>query len=78
MSSINDVVVYDIEPYEFIDNVSSTTKYIGTSMSYGDGSKPVWRIKKVWVVGNVQYMGFPNGDQSYGFVWNDRALYNYK
>lgn len=77
-NSHNNDVIYNPEPYILIDGLTGTTRYTGTSLSSGDLTKPIWRIKKVWMVGNVQYMGFPDGNQSYVFIWNDRASYIYK
>jgi len=74
----NDVTTYNLEPYILIDGLTGSTRYIGISISTGDVNGRVWKIKKEWVVGNVRYMGFPDGNQAYEFVWNDRASYTYK
>jgi hypothetical protein len=68
----------NIEPYVFTDVVSSTNIYIGTSRSFNAGGAPNWRIKRVWQVGTVWYMGYPGGDQGFTFIWNNRATYTYK
>jgi hypothetical protein len=34
--------------------------------------------KKKWIAGNVRYMGFPEGNQSYNFIWSGRTSYTYK
>lgn len=76
-SNMNDPIIYT-EPYVFVDEVSGTTKYTGTSCSFSNGGEPIWRIKKEWKVGTVTYMGFPDGSQEFAFKWNDRAILTYK
>jgi hypothetical protein len=66
-----------IEPYVYVDS-SGTTTYTGTSQSFSDIGAPIWKIKKEWKVGNVTYMGFPNGNQDFVFIWNNRSGYTYK
>jgi hypothetical protein len=70
--------IYNLEPYVLIDGLTGNTRYTGISLISGIINKPTWRIKKEWIVGNIQYMGFPNGDQSYDFVWSGRTSYTYK
>lgn len=67
-----------IEPYVFVDEVSSTEYYIGTSKSFSSQNSANWRIKRIWQVGSVWKMGYANGDQGFGFVWDDRFTYIYK
>ena len=67
----------NIQPYVFTD-ITGTTTYTGVSISFGDGSKPVWKIKKEWTVGTVRYMGFPNGSQDFAYVWTNRTGYTYQ
>jgi hypothetical protein len=75
-SNINEINVC-IEPYIFIDVISGTTKYTGTSASFTNINTPNWRIKKEWTCGTVTYMGFPNGSQDFKFIWNCRCTYTY-
>lgn len=70
--------LYNLEPYVLVDGLTGNTRYTGVSLSSGDINNPIWRIKKEWIVGNVQYMGFPEGDQSYNFIWSGRTSYTYK
>ena len=70
--------IYNIEPYVLIDGLTGNTRYTGISLSSGNVNGATWRIKKEWMVGNVQYMGFPDGDQSYNFIWSGRTSYTYK
>jgi hypothetical protein len=74
-SNIDEIYLYT-EPYVFTDT-SGTTKYIGTSASFADVNAKFWRIKKEWTIGTVTYMGFPNGDQDFKFIWNCRCTYTY-
>lgn len=71
--------IYTIEPIKLVDEVSTTLFYIGVSLNGGDTSKPSWRIKKISKEGSVwKTTQFPDGKQSYSFVWDDRGTYNYK
>jgi len=77
-NNFNDnIKIYNLEPYVLISGLTGTTRYTGISINNGDATKPTWRIKKEWQIGNAQYMGFPNGDQSYIFIWNNKGTYNY-
>jgi hypothetical protein len=67
----------NIQPYVFVDT-SGATIYTGVSLSFPNGGASVWRIKKEWKVGNVTYMGFPDGDQGFTFIWNNRTGYTYR
>ena len=73
----DNVKIYNLEPYVYIDGLSGCTRYIGFSINTNI-NLPTWKIKKEWQVGNIQYMGFPNGDQSYGYSWSGRTGYSYK
>ena len=68
----------NIEPYKYIDELSSTEFYIGTSKSSNNASASNWRIKRIWQVGTVWKTGFPNGDQNFSFKWDDRLTYVYR
>lgn len=70
--------IYDLEPYVLIDGFTGTTQYTGVSISFNDVNKLIWKIKKEWVIGNIQYMGFPDGDQSYLYAWSGRTGHTYK
>ena len=58
--------------------MSDTEFYIGTSIQFNDKSKPMWRIKRIWKIGNVWNFGYPNGEQDFKFIWDDRFTYIYK
>jgi hypothetical protein len=78
LNNFNDnVKIYNLEPYVIIDGLSGTTRYICVSI-VNDINAPIWKIKKEWQIGNVQYMGFPNGDQSNNYAWSGRTGYTYR
>ncbi len=67
-----DIQLQNFEPITLIDEQSSEEYYIGVSTNGSDISEPYWRIKKIWKDGTVWKIQFPNGDQSYKFIWDDR------
>jgi len=71
------IQVINVEPYVFVDT-SGTTTYTGISSGFNSGGSSIWKIKKEWKIGNVVYMGYPNGNQNFSFIWNNRTGYNYK
>ena len=75
--NMNDGVQYNFNPATLIDEVSSDEIYIGNSSGGKDGNASNWLIKKIWKDGTIWNIGFPNGDQSFKFIWNDRASYTY-
>ena len=66
-----------IEPPTLIDQHSATNFYIGVSQNFKDPSKPYWQIKRIWQVGTVWYSGYPDGDQTFNFTWDQRLGYVY-
>ena len=32
-----------------------------------------WKIKKIWKDGSIWNVGFPDGDQMFSYVWDERA-----
>jgi hypothetical protein len=70
--------VFTYESIVLVDEASSGTTYIGTSINSNVTGSANWRIKKVWKDGTVTRSEFPDGDQSYKFVWDDRAGYTYQ
>jgi hypothetical protein len=79
-SNINDnPQLYSPGASTLIDEASSTEYYIGTSSGSAKGENIAsWSIKKIWKDGNIWRTQFPNGDQSFIFVWNDRLIYTYQ
>jgi hypothetical protein len=66
------------EPYVLTDIVTEEQIYVGTSQRGNQPEIPSWRIKKIWKDGNIWYMGFPDGNQSFSFIWDDRGDYDYE
>ena len=67
-----------IQPIQLIHEASSTEYYYGTSSSGSDTSKPIWQIKKITKTGAVWAVSlFPNGDQFFNYIWDDRLTYTY-
>ena len=70
--------IYNIEPIQLIDEVSSTEFYIGLSNNGRDTSKEIWKINKITKNGNVWNTSqYPNGSQKFEFIWDNRATYTY-
>ena len=70
---------FSIEPFTLIDEVSGEEFYIGVSINGRNTSKAIWKIKKIWKDGTMWRIEFPNGDQSYKYVWDDRITeYTYQ
>jgi hypothetical protein len=63
---------FNIDPATLIDEASSEEFYIGTSQNGKNTARAIWRIKKIWKDGTIWKVEFPNGDQSFKFVWDDR------
>lgn len=76
-SDVN-VQAISVEPYLLILELSSTEYYIGTSRSFSDPAKPNWRIKRIVKIGSVWNFQYPNGNQDFKFVWDDKLSYIYK
>jgi hypothetical protein len=68
---------YNFEPSMIIDEVSTEEYYIGTTNNSKREFASNWKIKKAWKIGTLWHFGFPNGDQAYKYVWNDRFDYHY-
>jgi len=71
------IQVHNVDPITIVDESSATEYYVGVSKNTGNEGKANWRIKRIWKIGNVWKFGFPNGDQSFKFVWDDRYDYTY-
>ena len=69
---------YTLGSSTLIDEVSSTEYYIGISSGANDVSATSWSIKKIWQDCTVWRTQFPDGDQSFKFVWSDRGGYTYQ
>jgi len=78
-NNFNDnVQIYDNQVSTLIDEVSTTEFYIGNSNGAKNTSAAIWKIKKIWQDGSVWNIGYPNGDQGFKFIWDDRdGAYTY-
>jgi len=76
-SDINAQSIF-IEPNILVDELSTTEIYVGTSKSFNDPSKSDWKIKRIVKIGSIWKFQFPDGEQDFNFVWDDRLLYTYK
>lgn len=75
----NDLYWLNLEPIKLIDEVSETEIYTGISKQGNKKDKAVWQIKKMLKTGTVWNTSlFPNGNQGFDFVWDDRATYTYE
>jgi hypothetical protein len=73
----NNVFAHNIEAPLLVDELSDTEYYIGYSKNTRYVNKANWRIKRIWKVGNVWNFGFPEGNQGFEFVWDERDSYTY-
>ncbi len=68
----------NIDAVTLIDEHSDTEFYIGVSKNGGDTTKPIWRIRRIKKTGNVWCIcGYPNSDQDFIFIWDNRLTYTY-
>ncbi len=78
-TNLNDTpyINYNIEPTQLIDETSSTEIYLGYSENGGATGGALWKIKRISKIGTVWHFEFPNGDQNYKYIWDDRFGYTY-
>lgn len=67
-----------ISERQLIDEVSETLYYIGSCRTFCEPNQPKWKIQKIFKDGSVWKFQFPNGKQTYDFIWDDRGTYTYK
>ena len=66
------------QPIQLVHEYSTTDFFIGVSTNGNDTSKATWQIKKITKVGDVWFTTqFPNGNQLFIFIWDNRLLYTY-
>ena len=65
------------DPIMLVDEQSSTEYYVGISKSHRDPASPNWRIKRIYKVGSIWKFEFPNGDQTFKYIWDARFGYTY-
>jgi len=69
---------HPIRPPMLVDEVSKDEYYIGVSRNSADPTTNKWRIQRIVKGGNVWVISeYPNGDQSFNFVWANRYGYTY-
>lgn len=68
-----------VDKYDtIIDEVDSTTTYIGETRHFGAAtSDNVWRIKKIVVSGTQTGIFWADGVDDFMKVWDDRTSYTY-
>lgn len=67
------------EPVTLVHEYSTTEYYVGVSTNGRDTSKATWQIKKISKSGDVWNLNkFPNGDQSFKYIWDERLTYIYE
>ena len=74
----DNVFDHNIESSMFVEEVSSTEIYVGYSKNSSVRSAPHWRIKRILFLSNVWNFQFPNGNQNFEFIWDDRDTYDYQ
>lgn len=60
-----------------VDEPNSTTTYVGQSAIGSVTSDPVWRIKRILILGTETIIEWAGGDSNFDKVWNDRASLSY-
>lgn len=60
-----------------IDEVSDTLFYLGWAELATAEGDPLWKIRRIQLVGTVWEQKYVNGNEFYRNVWNDRASYIY-
>jgi hypothetical protein len=68
---------FNIDPILLVDELSSTEFYVGRSINSNDTSKANWRIERIQKIGSTWKFEFPDGNQSYDFIWDNRFTYSY-
>lgn len=68
---------HNYDPIMLVDESTATEYYVGVSNNTSNPSAATWRIKRIWKIGNVWKFGFPDGDQKFKFIWDDRYGYTY-
>lgn len=64
-------------PTKLIDEVSDSEYYIGISDNGNTKSASTWEIQKCIKTGTIWEFLYPDGDQGFSYVWNDRTSYTY-
>lgn len=70
-------MVRDVEEKTLIDEVDSSTTYIGKTRMGGDIGQEVWQIKKIAVSGTITTISYADGNTNYDNEWDERASLSY-
>ena len=62
---------------KIIDEVDSTTTYIGYAPVGTPTTVSQWKIKKLRTVGVIIYIEYAGGKETYANKWDDRAIITY-
>ena len=62
----------------YIDEADASTTYIGIAPRKSSITSPVWQIKRILVDGTVTSITYPNGDDGFKYIWDDRDSYTYE
>jgi len=68
---------HNIDAVMLVDELTSEEYYVGVSRNTKNQGKPNWRIKKIWKDGTTWRFEFPEGDQDFKWVWDERLTYTY-
>lgn len=69
---------FNVEPIILIQEFSSTEYYVDVSRNGRDTSKANWQIRRIVKTGAIWAVTqYPDGDQSFKYVWDDRLSYQY-
>lgn len=60
-----------------VDEVSKTVSYVGYAQIGSSETSPVWKIKKITIVGSITSILYADGVSTYSKKWTDRATYTY-
>lgn len=60
-----------------IDEVDSSTTYIGKAFPGSATTDALWQIKRIVVNGTVTSITYAGGDDAFNQVWDDRASLSY-
>jgi hypothetical protein len=69
--------VRKVDEKTLIDEVDSTTTYIGKAKTGSSTSDAVWQIKKIVKTGTVTEILFADGDENYDNKWTERETLSY-
>jgi hypothetical protein len=60
-----------------IDEVTNELFYLGWAEYGSDESDPVWKIRRIQLVGTVWEQKYAGGEQEYRYAWSNRSMLNY-